>query len=205
MRDFIREYLSTVEQALTRLDPAEIEAVVTAIHTAYLADRQIFTLGNGASAALASHMACDLGKGTAADLGLGPVAAGARRLRIIGLADNAALLTAYGNDIRYDDIFVEQLKNLLNPGDVVIGISGSGGSPNVLRAMEYARARGAVTIGLTGSQPKAVRLKALCDHTLVAPLDRMEQIEDLHVIFHHVISLALRRLILPDNAKGESA
>lgn len=127
---------------------------------------------------------------------------GAKRLRIIGLADNVALMTAYGNDIRYEDVFVEQLKNLLGEGDVVIGISGSGGSPNVLRALEYSRARGAVTVGFTGAQPKAAMLRSHCDYTLAAPLDLMEQIEDLHVIFHHVISLALRRLILADSPGG---
>lgn len=202
MQDYIRTYLTTVQEAITKLDPAQIEGVVTALHAAYLNGKQVFTMGNGASAALASHMACDLGKGTSADLGRGPALSGARRLRIISLADNVPLMTAYGNDIRYEDIFVEQLKNLLNEGDVVIGISGSGGSPNVLRAMEYARARGAVTIGLTGAQAKAHMLSALCDHTLAAPLDLMEQIEDIHVIFHHVISMALRRLILPEQAKG---
>lgn len=192
MQQFISDYLNTVRDALAQIDPAELEAVVNALYDAYLNDKQIFTMGNGASAALASHMACDLGKGTSVDLGMGPAASGAKRLRIIGLADNVALMTAYGNDIRYEDVFVEQLKNLLNPGDVVIGISGSGGSPNVLRAMEYARARGAVTVGFTGAQAKAPMMKALCDMTLAAPLALMEQIEDVHVIFHHVISLALR-------------
>jgi D-sedoheptulose 7-phosphate isomerase len=202
MQDYIQSYLTTVQEAIAKLDPAQIEGVVNALHTAYLSGKQVFTMGNGASAALASHMACDLGKGTSADLGHGPALSGARRLRIISLADNVALMTAYGNDIRYEDIFVEQLKNLLNEGDVVIGISGSGGSPNVLRAMEYARAKGAVTVGFTGAQPKAHMLSALCDHTLAAPLDLMEQIEDIHVIFHHVISMALRRLILPEQTKG---
>ncbi|HWI61581.1 MAG TPA: SIS domain-containing protein [Symbiobacteriaceae bacterium] len=202
MQDVIREYLVAVEAAIAKLDPAAIEAVVRVVHAAYQNDNQVFTMGNGASAALASHMACDLGKGTAADLGQGPAVSGAKRLRIIGLADNVALMTAYGNDIRYDDVFVEQLKNLLNEGDVVIGISGSGGSPNVLRALEYARARGAVTVGFTGAQPKAELLRSRCDYTLAAPLDLMEQIEDIHVIFHHVISLALRRLILGHGAGG---
>ncbi|MDF2628280.1 MAG: gmhA [Symbiobacteriaceae bacterium] len=202
MQDYIRNYLTTVQTAIAQLDPVQIESVITAIHTAYCGGKQIFTMGNGASAALASHMACDLGKGTSADLGQGPALSTAKRLRIISLADNVPLMTAYGNDIRYDDIFLEQLKNLLNPGDVVIGISGSGGSPNVLRAVEYARAAGAVTIGFTGAQPKAHMLSAFCDHTLAAPLDLMEQIEDIHVIFHHVISMALRRLIISENAKG---
>lgn len=196
MQAFINDYLATVQKAIGALNPADLEAVVNAIYDAYQNDKQVFTMGNGASAALASHMACDLGKGTAADLGAGTEVTGVKRLRIIGLADNVALMTAYGNDVAYEDIFLEQLKNLLNPGDVVIGISGSGGSPNVLRAMEYARQKGAVNIGFTGFQPKAEKMKALCDITLQAPLTLMEQIEDLHVVFHHVISLALRQRIL---------
>ncbi len=196
MQQFITEYLNTVQKAIGQLNPAELEAVVNAIYTAYQNDKQIFTFGNGASAALASHMACDLGKGTAGDLGAGTEVTNVKRLRIIGLSDNVALMTAYGNDVSYDDVYLEQIKNLLNPGDVVIGISGSGGSPNVLRAMEYARKKGAVNIGFTGQQPKAEKIKALCDITLQAPLTLMEQIEDVHVVFHHVISLALRQRIL---------
>lgn len=196
MQSFIAEYLQTVQRAVGELEPQAIETAIEMIYRAYQEDRQIFTLGNGASAALASHMACDLGKGTAADLGTGPVATGVRRLRIIGLADNVALMTAYGNDVSYEDLFVEQLKNLLNPGDVVLGISGSGASPNVLRALEYARARGVVTVGLTGAQPKAALMKERCDHCVAVPLTLMEQTEDLHVVIHHIISLGLRQRIL---------
>jgi len=196
VQKFISEYFEQIQKAVAALNPADLEAVADAIHTAYKEGRQVFTFGNGASAALASHMACDLGKGTAPDLGRGPVESLGKRLRIIGLADNVALLSAYGNDIRYEDIFVEQLKNLLNPGDVVLGISGSGGSPNVLRAMAYARARGAVVVGFTGAQPKADLMRPLCDVCVAAPLTCMEQIEDLHVIFSHVVSLVLRQRIL---------
>jgi len=188
----ISTYLATVNRAIDEVDQAALQAVADALYKAWDEGRQIFTMGNGASAALASHMGCDWGKGTATDLNQGPADSGAKRLRIISLVDNVPVLTAYGNDIRYDDVFVEQLKNLLNPGDVVLGISGSGGSPNVLRSMAYARARGAVTIGFTGAQPKAHMLGDLCDICCYAPLTMMEQIEDLHVIFHHVISLALR-------------
>ncbi len=195
MRPFIADYLETVRQALADFNPSDLEPVVEALYQAWVEGRQVFTLGNGASAALASHMACDLGKGTAADLGTGPVVTKVKRLRIIGLADNTALMTAYGNDVVYDDIFVEQLKNLLNSGDVVLGISGSGGSPNVLRALDYARGKGAITIGFTGAQPKAELMRQRCDITVAAPLTLMEQIEDLHVVFHHIVSLALRERV----------
>ncbi|MGE5674619.1 MAG: SIS domain-containing protein, partial [Mycobacterium leprae] len=92
-------------------------------------------------------------------------------------------------------------KNLMNPGDVVLGISGSGGSPNVLRGLEYARAKGAVTIGFTGNQPKAQMMRDICNITLAAPLTLMEQIEDLHVIFHHVVSLVLRQMVFSSQGK----
>jgi D-sedoheptulose 7-phosphate isomerase len=140
-------------------------------------------------------MACDLGKGTAHDLGEGPQPGRFRRLRIQSLADNVALLTAYSNDLSYEDVYVEQLKTLLAPGDVAIGISGSGGSPNVLRALAYARSAGAVTIGFTGSQATSVLLCQLCDIAVQAPLMMMEQIEDIHVMLHHAITVCLRQRI----------
>lgn len=194
MEGFISGYMNTVRDAIGQIDKAALEAVVDALYQAYLDGRQVFTMGNGASASLAAHMACDLGKGTAPDLGQGPSLSGGRRLRIMSLADNTALLTAYGNDISYEDIFVEQLKNLLDPRDVVIGISGSGSSPNVLRALEYARLREAVTIGFTGAQGD--KLRRLCQIHVTAPLSLIEQIEDLHVLFGHIVAIGLRRKVL---------
>lgn len=196
MDDLVTTYIATVQQALELLNPADFEAVADAIYTAYLEGHTVYTLGNGACAALASHMACDLGKGTARDLGQGAARSGDKRVRIVSLTDNVPLITALANDIRYEDIFVEQLKNVLEPGDVVIGLSGSGGSPNVLVAMEYARACGAVTVGFTGAQEKGDQLRRLCRLHISAPLTLMEQIEDLHVIFHHIVSLAVREKII---------
>lgn len=192
MHPSIADYLSTVEQAIRRIDPREVERVVDVLFDACVSGRRVYAFGNGASAALAAHMACDYGKGSAPDLGEGLHDSCASRLRIIALTDNAALLTAYGNDIRYEDVFLEQLKNHLEPGDVVLGVSGSGGSPNVLRALEFARKRGAVTVGFTGQQPPAVRMAGLCDVCLRVPLALMEQIEDLHVVAHHAIACSLR-------------
>lgn len=194
--EFVRAYAEEISRSVLAMDPSAIQSIVDALFETYQRDGQIFTFGNGASAALASHMACDLGKGTSIDIGQGVEASGVRRLRIIGLADNMALLTAYGNDVAYEDIFVEQLKNLLRPGDTVIAISGSGGSPNVLRALDYANAKQALTIGFTGNQAKAIHLIERCDYYLNAPLDCMEQIEDLHVIYSHVIGLMLRERIM---------
>ncbi len=191
----ISDYLKDIQCALELVNADDIEAIVSRLFRAYAESRTVFTCGNGASAALASHMACDLGKGTAPDLGRGPDKLSARRLRIHSLNDNAALLTAYSNDLAYEDVFVEQLKNFLSPNDVLIGISGSGGSPNVLRAMAYARKAGATTIGLTGSQSSAFKIIELSDLRLQVAPELMEQIEDLHVIVHHIIGLRLRARI----------
>ena len=195
MRELMTDYLVAMQTAIGRIDPLQLEAVVQELFRAFLSGRHVYTLGNGASAALASHMACDLGKGAAVDVGSGVATTDARRLRVTSLVDNVALLTAYSNDVCYEDVFVEQLKNVLAPSDVVIGVSGSGGSPNVLRAMEYARSRFAVTIGFTGHMLSAEKLRAVCDVTLQAPITMMEQIEDAHVICHHAVSLAFRQQV----------
>jgi D-sedoheptulose 7-phosphate isomerase len=139
-------------------------------------------LGNGGSAATASHFACDLGKNTLAD--------GLPCFRALSLADNTALMTAWANDTAYDNLFCGQLQTLLQPEDVVIGLSASGNSPNVLRAMQMARERGAVTVGLTGFA--GGRLKDLVDLAIVVPSQCMEQIEDLHLVLEHVVVTALR-------------
>ena len=175
--------------------PPELTAVAEILHGCVGTHRTVYTFGNGASAALAAHMACDLGKGSAPDLGAPSTTPSGPRLRIVSLADNAALTTAYGNDVGYDSVFVEPLKNLARSGDVVIGISGSGGSPNVLRALEYARTLGLTTVGLTGRQPAAQLMAPLCDVLLTAPSTLMEQIEDFHVTFGHVMALELRALL----------
>ncbi|RIH85537.1 Phosphoheptose isomerase [Calidithermus terrae] len=187
----IREYLQAVQGALEHVDAGALERAADELYRAWEGGRQVFAFGNGASAALASHMAADLGKLTAPDLGQGPSVSGARRLRITSLGDNAAWLTALGNDVAYADVFLEQLKNHLQPADVVIGISGSGGSENVLRALEYACRAGARVIGFTGMQPRSEAMKPFCAVLVQAPLEMLEQIEDLHVVFHHAIARRL--------------
>lgn len=188
-------YLQTIQDALHGLDQAQLTVIVDALYGAFQQGRTVYTCGNGASAALASHMACDLGKGTATDVGLGVDTVAARRLRVISLVDNPALMTALGNDVDYDDVFVEQLKSLLAAGDVVIGVSGSGQSPNVVRALDYAHRNGATTIGFTGARASARTMARFCDICLQVPLTMMEQIEDVHVICHHMITVELRRRI----------
>lgn len=176
-------YGAALQEALGQTDFAAIDRAVGVIEAAFHDERQVFVFGNGASAALASHMATDAGK-----LLVGADAAGRRkRLRIHSLNDNCAWLTAIGNDIGYSDLFAEQLANHLRPQDVVIGISGSGSSSNVMRALAFARSGGATLLGYTSARQSADPMAALCDVCLRAPLEMMEQIEDLHVAYHHMI------------------
>jgi D-sedoheptulose 7-phosphate isomerase len=144
----------------------------------------VIIMGNGGSAATASHFACDLGKGT--------LAPGQPRFRVISLTDNMPLFSALANDFGYDQVFSEQLKSLVREGDVVIGISGNGNSPNVLNGIRAAREAQAITVGLVGFDGGA--LKDLADLSIHVPSDCMEQVEDVHVILEHLISTCLRQV-----------
>lgn len=180
--DWINGYLGHVTRALNELPREDLEKVIDELLRAYVRGSQVFVLGNGGSAATASHFACDLGKGTAQP--------GRQRFRVISLTDNVSLMTAWANDAAYEDIFVEQLANLLEPRDVVIGISGSGNSPNVLKALKYAREVGARTIAFTGFAGGMV--KDLADLSIIARADHMGQIEDVHLIIAHIAAYYLR-------------
>lgn len=191
----VARYLADVAGAVRALDLDQIEAVLDTLLDACRRGATVYTLGNGGSAALASHMACDLGKNTSPDLGTGPDAPAQLRLRIVGLTDNSALLSALGNDIDYADVFVEQLKSLLRPRDVVVAISGSGSSPNVVRALRYARSAGATTVGLTSTRASASAMLDFTDVPVVVQSEVMEQIEDLHTVVNHVLAVHLRERI----------
>jgi len=156
---------------------------------AYENARMIFLFGNGGSAALASHLACDLGKGTVNGSG--------KRFRVLSLTDNVPLMTAWANDVHYEDIFAQQLENYLRPGDVAFAISGSGNSPNVIRGLEAARRLGAQTLALTGFD--GGRAKPLADLCLVVPSDSMQLIEDAHLCATHAIFLAIRQRMMQTN------
>src|SRR5271169_4156548 len=135
-------YFLGVESVLRGLPFALIDRAADVLWRAYIEDRTVYVLGNGGSAALASHCACDLGKGT--------VVNGNRRFRVLALTDNVPLMTAWANDSSYEDVFAEQLTSLVGRNDIALAISGSGNSPNVLKALQVARHAGAFTIGLTG-------------------------------------------------------
>ena len=178
----IKNYINEISTTLAKLPVESIEQVVQVLEAARIQKKRVFLFGNGGSAATASHFACDLAKGATAD--------GKPRLRAISLTDNIPLLSAWANDASYEDIFTQQLEGLVEPGDVVIGISGSGRSANVINALRLARSAGAVTIGLTGFDGS--ELKDMVDLCITVPNNSMEQVEDIHLILEHIITTCLR-------------
>ena len=185
---YVRSYVEDLKWTLDEIDRTALARVVDVFQEARADGRQILLIGNGGSAATASHMACDLGKGTVnyADPSF-------TRFRVLSLADNNALMSALGNDISFDDVFAEQLRILMRERDVVVLISASGNSPNLLRAVEYARTRGAVTVGLLGFG--GGRLRDLVDIPLVVSSRNYGISEDFHLIVQHVLTQYLKRAI----------
>lgn len=181
--DQYQAYLLEIKRVLDRLPLDLIEATVEQLHQARVHQRQIFILGNGGSAATATHFACDLAKNT--------VMAGLPRLRVQTLNDNMALFSAYANDYGYETVFAEQLTNFVEAEDVVLAISASGNSANVLKAVQVARACGAFTIGWSGYQ--GGKLAKLVDLALVVSSDAIEQIEDVQLMLCHMVTLGLRK------------
>jgi D-sedoheptulose 7-phosphate isomerase len=177
-----KEYLSAVQDVLERVDHAVIDQMAEAIWRVYEAGKTLFLFGNGGSAALASHFACDIGKGT--------IAGREKRLKTIALTDNVPLITAWANDKSYEDIFSEQLDGLAEKGDIAMAISGSGNSPNVIKGLQAARRLGLQTLVLTGFA--GGKAKPLADLCLVVPSDSMQHIEDAHLCATHAIFLAIR-------------
>ena len=178
-------YIGEVKGILTRTEkdlPPKMREIVAALVKARNGRKRIYTLGNGGSASTASHMASDLNKGASRR--------DAPRLRVMALTDSIPSMLAWGNDSSYEDIFVEQLKNHLEKGDVVIAISGSGNSENVLKAVEYANKEGAVTIGLTGFD--GGKLARMAKISYIVPSNCMQQIEDVHLLIEHMLSMMLR-------------
>lgn len=190
MRDlgeFSQAYVQQLKLALDRLESQKISRVVGVLRDAYDHGRHVFIFGNGGSASTAAHFACDLGKGTVRR----PQDQDERRFRVIALTDNVATLTAYANDLAYEDVFAQQLRNWLQPHDVVIAISASGSSPNVVKAVRYAKTRGATTVGLLGFHTGG-QLGALVDHAITVQDDHYGRVEDVHLILQHVITTYLR-------------
>ena len=169
-------YVRQLTLALESYPHAEVAELVTLLGEAKKDGRFIFVMGNGGSGATASHWVCDMNKGASYGHPL--------RYKMLCLNDNFPTVMAYSNDVSYAVIFEEQLRNLLSPGDLVIGISGSGNSPNVVRAIEYANANGGKTIGMTGYSGGALKEKA--QHSIHFPVHDMQLVEDLHMMTAHV-------------------
>lgn len=178
-------YFAQLAKTLESLPFCDMDRLTGVLFTAYEQQRTVFVFGNGGSAALASHFACDLGKGT--------VNGCSRRFRVMALTDNVPLMTAWANDSNYGDIFAEQLANFAGPGDVAFAISASGNSPNVLKALRVAKQVGSVTAGLAGFS--GGRMLALCDACVVVGSDNMQIIEDVHVSVAHAIFTCIRARI----------
>jgi D-sedoheptulose 7-phosphate isomerase len=181
----INNYFAELEQMLHSLSQTHLQQVLALLEVAYQHGHRIFIMGNGGSAATASHFALDLAKNT--------ITPGAPRLKAISLTDHVPLITAWSNDTAYEHIFEEQLANLIEAGDVVIGISASGNSPNVINAMRLAKQTRAATIGLLGA--KGGVLKTLVDAYILAPGQNIEQEEDAHLILAHVITRHMRQVV----------
>ncbi len=187
-----QEYFAVYQQLVASLPYHEIDRAIREIMSAYDRGTSIFTFGNGGSAALASHFACDLGKGTIVG------EKNQKRFRVTALTDNIPLMTAWANDHGYDQVFAQQLLNLVSAGDLAFAISGSGNSPNVLRGLEIARNRGARAIGLTGFD--GGKMKDLCDVCVILPSRNMQIIEDFHLSVTHAISSVIRRKVFDGSA-----
>jgi len=185
-------YFDDVVQVIANVPTTVVDHIVSVLLDAYESNRTIFLFGNGGSAALASHFACDLGKGAANGSG--------KRFQALALTDNVPLMTAWANDANYEDIFAEQLTGFVRPDDIVFAISCSGKSPNVLKALKVAREADALTIGLTGFD--GGHMKDLCDVCLIVPSDNMQIIEDLHLSVTHAVFTALRAKICQESSEA---
>jgi D-sedoheptulose 7-phosphate isomerase len=173
----VETYLDQVRSALEALPRDRLAELGEMLYRAYRNGKQVFTLGNGGSASTASHMATDLAKNT-----IGP---NMRRFRVLSLNDNAAMLTALANDLGFENIFREQLQNLIHPGDLLIAVSASGNSPNVLHAIRYAHKQSAEVAGILGFEGgEAARL---VDVAIVVPSTHYGVVEDVHLIINHIL------------------
>jgi D-sedoheptulose 7-phosphate isomerase len=180
--DLIDGYLMRLSQVLQLLPRQPVLEIIQLLRSARDEKRGVFIFGNGGSAATSSHMVCDLVKNAHT--------VGGRPVRAQSLNDNFPTFSAYANDEGYEQVFSQPLEALAEAGDLAIAISGSGNSPNVLKGIERARQKGLTTIGLTGFA--GGKLKDLVDVCLVVPSEEMEQIEDLHMVVDHLLTLVLR-------------
>ncbi|SDC49683.1 D-sedoheptulose-7-phosphate isomerase [Streptomyces prasinopilosus] len=181
----VREYIRGILRAVGDLSLRDVVTMAHLFEEAYDAGRTVFTCGNGGSAATASHLAIDLAKNTRYD--------GAPPLRAHSLVDHVSALTAWANDVGYEAVFSGQLEGFVEPGDIVVGISTSGNSPNVLNALRTARKIGARPVGLLG--PTGGQAAELCDHWIAAPAHSIEEQEDVHMSLAHILTRHMRTYV----------
>lgn len=177
MLNAMENYFSELKSVIDNLDRNEIETFINVMLNARNNGKNIYIMGNGGSGATASHFCCDFNKGMSYTKD--------KKFKMICLNDNVSTMLAYSNDVGYDFVFVEQLKNFVKEGDIVIGISGSGNSKNVLNAIDYANKKGAITIGLTGYNGGV--LKQITKYSVNANVDNMQITEDIHMMLCHMI------------------
>lgn len=185
-------YFETLKQTIDRLDRKSIKALIELLLKTRENGNNIYIMGNGGSAATASHFTCDFNKGLSYKRDI--------RFKMICLNDNTATMLAYSNDVGYENVFVEQLKNFLKKDDVVIGISGSGNSKNILKAIEYANIQGAKTVGITGFD--GGKLKNMVDVSIHADINNMQVAEDVHMMICHMLYSVLSPILEIENSEA---
>lgn len=183
-----QQYINLVKSTLDSLDPKALELLTDAFHATYKKGGTIYTMGNGGSGASASHAAGDFLKG--ASYGL------EKRFRMICLNDNLPSMMAIANDIGWDSIFIEPLKNFLKPGDLVIGISGSGNSKNVVNALAYANKNSATTVAMSGF--KGGEIAKIATINVHAPVMDMEVTEDIHMVIFNIVKKQMMARLMGD-------
>jgi D-sedoheptulose 7-phosphate isomerase len=189
----VQPFLERVGRELLQINAADVRRLADAIYDCYQQGRFVFLCGNGGSGSNASHFCEDLGKGTLRREDFDNDRK--KRLRILSLTDNTPYILAWGNDEGFERVFVEQLKNLASPGDLLIAISGSGNSANVLRAVEWANRNGLKTFGCTGFS--GGKLRGLAQQSLHVPLDDMGIVESIHLTaFHWIVDNLYARISL---------
>jgi len=189
MNKLLKEYTNHIENCLNNLPFDKLEELIELLRQKITTGKKIIIFGNGGSASTASHFVCDLTKGV--------FTGGGPRVKALSLNDSIPLMTAWSNDESYESVFVQPLTNYLEDGDLVIGISASGNSPNVIRAIEYANLNGAMTVGLTGKG--GGKLSELAHLSIVVKSDSYEEVEDIHLIIIHMLKVALIKLLGPEN------
>jgi D-sedoheptulose 7-phosphate isomerase len=185
--EYIQNYISVLQQTMDQLRGQSIADVIRVLQHARMQGNQVFIMGNGGSASTASHFVCDLAKNTRRE--------GLPHFRVIGLTDNMAILSAYANDEGYENVFSQQLANLIQPGNVVIAISASGNSKNVINAIEEAQKQHATTIGFTGFD--GGRLGQMVNINIHVKSNIIEHVEDIHLMLEHMIVKAIKEQFQP--------